>query len=116
MSSQALRRASSLKRPSSARQVGMAGSAPASTFSATVERSTRLNCWWIMPMRGRMRASESAAMRTPSTCTVPCVDFTSPLAMRSSVDLPAPEEPSTTQNWPAGTCSETPPSACVPSA
>ncbi|MDT4838301.1 hypothetical protein FQZ97_720560 [compost metagenome] len=67
-------------------------------------------------MRGRMRASEWAAICTPSTCTVPCVGLTNPLAMRSSVDLPAPEAPSTTQNCPAGTCSDTPSSARVPSA
>ena len=114
-SSQALRRCASVNRPSSARQVPRAGKAPASTFSATLERSTRLNCWWIMPMRGRTRASEPGAMRTPSTRTVPCVGTTRPLAVRSRVDLPAPEAPSTTQNWPAGTSSETPPSARVPS-
>ena len=69
-----------------------------------------------MPMRGRTAASVEGCTCVPSTHTAPWVGAVSPLAMRSKVDLPAPEAPRITQNWPRGTCSDTEFRAVVPSA
>ncbi|MDT4831937.1 hypothetical protein FQZ97_654680 [compost metagenome] len=69
-----------------------------------------------MPTRGRSTASVDGWTRVPSTQTSPCVGAVSPLAIRSRVDLPAPDAPRITQNWPRGTCSDTEFKAVVPSA
>jgi hypothetical protein len=68
-----------------------------------------------MPTFDRTARSVLGATGTPSTSTLPELKVTSPMTERSNVDLPAPEEPSTTQNWPAGTSSVTSRSAVVPS-
>jgi hypothetical protein len=69
-----------------------------------------------MPTRGRSAASVEGWTRVPSTQTSPWVGAVNPLAMRSKVDLPAPDAPRITQNWPRGTRSDTESRAAVPSA
>ena len=62
----------------------------------TVREASRLKCWKIIPTSRRIaRSAEPRARPTscPATVTVPLVGRSSPLTMRSRVDLPAPERP-----------------------
>ena len=75
---------------------------PTSTFFSTLSRFTRLCCWKIMATLRRSRRRSRALERNgvPSTTISPPVGSVSRLMQRSSVDLPAPDGPSTTTNSP----------------
>ena len=68
-----------------------------------------------MATRCRNTFSLAGHICTPSMLTLPWVGFVRPLTARKSVDLPAPDGPSTTQNWPRGISIDTFLKACVPS-
>lgn len=76
----------------------------------TERRVTRLNPWKIIPISARSRRSRrprAEATSLPPTDSVPAETGTRPLIVRISVDLPAPESPTTTTNSPSGMLSET---------
>ena len=63
------------------------------------------------------RSAGSISLTTlPPMLTVPPVTVSSPAIMRSSVDLPQPEGPSSTVKEPSGMVSDTPFTASTPPA
>ena len=73
------------------------------TLLITVIRLTRLNVWKIIPIPERIsRKSDDEAPRTsrPFTLTEPSTMGTRPFTARNIVDLPAPDNPTTTTNSP----------------
>ena len=88
------------------RQAGTADRRPISTLFSTEVRCTRLNVWKIIPIRERMTLNSAAPAPTtsvPSMVIDPEVAGTRPFRARRSVDLPAPESPTTTTNSPSST-------------
>ena len=91
-------------------------SRPKPTFSWTVRQGRSANCWNTMAMRFmRRRLSVAASQATTSmapapsrTSTWPRVALLRPLTQRSSVDLPEPESPMSTQISPSSMASEAP--------
>ena len=59
-------------------------------------------------MRRRSASGGTCRTSSPPTRIVPASDAISRLIIRNVVDLPQPEEPSSTQNAPAGTVSDRP--------
>ena len=63
------------------------------------------------------RSAGSTSLTTlPAMLTVPAETVSRPAIMRSNVDLPQPEGPSSTVNEPSGMTSETPFTASTPPA
>jgi hypothetical protein len=72
------------------------GSAPKTTFSATVIESKRRKCWCTMPSPAAMASSGPWKERaSPSTTISPESGRTRPNRIDISVDLPAPFSPIT---------------------
>ena len=105
------------QRPIVERHAGTDASRPISTLFRTEGRFTRLNVWKIIPIRDRMvRSSALPAPPTsvPSMVIDPEVAGTRPFRARRSVDLPAPESPTTTTNSPSSILRSTLRSARTP--
>ena len=86
-------------------------------FSSAVSIGSRLKDWNTKPMWRRRSLvsclSPISVMSWPPIFTRPCVGRSSPASRCMSVDLPEPEGPMTAVNWPTGTLSVTPRSACT---
>ena len=86
-------------------------------FSSAVSIGSRLNCWKTKPIWRRRSfvscLSGISVMSSSPTFTRPFVGRSSPASRCMSVDLPEPEGPMTAVNWPTGTSSVTPRSACT---
>ena len=82
-------------------------SSPKPTFSATVRQGSSANCWNTMAIRGASAAGAGSRgvaagdvdlpCRRPRPATRPRVTWFSRLTARSSVDLPEPDRPISTQ-------------------
>ena len=99
----AMARSSSGQRPNRARGRETLFSRPVSTLVSTSSRPARLKCWNTMAQRARQ--SRSARPCSPLTTWPfqrmrPPLGVSSPLIIRSSVDLPAPERPITPTKLP----------------
>jgi hypothetical protein len=86
-------------------------------FSSADSVGRRLNDWKTKPMWRRRSAvsalSPIVPTSSPAMATVPPLGRSSPARRCMSVDLPEPDGPMTAVNWPRGTSSVTPRSACT---
>ena len=83
------------------------GSAPSTTFSATVSVGTSMKCWCTIPTPAAIAARVSHPVTSrPCTCTVPASGACPPASTRISVLLPAPFSPTTAWISPTAASSE----------
>ena len=86
-------------------------SSPKATFSTTRRCASSPKCWKIIETEWRRSSRSSAALAPVTSCPairiVPAVGSISRISVRTSVDLPEPERPITTNTSPGQTSSET---------